>query len=282
MSKSDGILTRVIEWAEREKPIRALILVGSRAGKQPVDEFADFDIGIFAETHLPYTQDNEWLFDIRKVWVFVPERFSRKNEIVPTRLVIFEGGIKVDFAFYSLHVLDELVRDGDELNAGFKVLLDKDGKTRRLKPASFANSKRAKPTETEFIARINEFWYETYYAAKYLRRGELWLAKFIDCNLKKFLLEIIEWNEQSKHNWDYETYYLGKDMKSWASADTWENLHQTFAHFDSDDSWDSLFATMSLFRRLAKETARMLNFSYPQEVDRNMSEFVLRIKGGAA
>jgi aminoglycoside 6-adenylyltransferase len=71
-------------------------------------------------------------------------------------------------------------------------------------------------------------------------------------------------------------------MKSWASADTWESLHQTFAHFDRVDSWASLFATMNLFRRLALETAQMLDFTYPQEVDRNMTEFVLRIKGDAA
>lgn len=282
MNISDGILTRIIEWAEREKDIQALILVGSRAGKQSVDEFADFDISVFAETHLPYTQNDQWLFDIWKIWVSVPEQFFRKNEIVPTRLVIFEDGIKVDFAFYGLHVLDELVRDGDELNTGFKVLLDKDGKTKRLQPTSFVKSKCAKPSETEFVNRVNEFWYETYYAAKYLKRDELWLAKLIDCNLKRFLLEIIEWHEQSKHNWDYETYYSGKAIKSWASADIWENLHQTFAHFDSVDSWASLFATMNLFRRLAAETAQMLKFSYPQEVDRNMTEFVLRIKDSAA
>lgn len=281
MSESYDILIRIIEWAEREKHIRALILVGSRAGKESVDEFADFDIGVFAETHLPYTQNNQWLFDIWKIWVYVPEKFYRKNEIVRTRLVIFEDGIKVDFAFYGLHVLDELA-DSDELNVGFKVLLDKDGTTKELKPASFEKLKRAKPTETEFVNRVNEFWFETYYAAKYLKRDELWLAKFIDCNLKKFLLEVIEWHEQSKHDWNYETYYSGKAMKSWASADTWESLHQTFARFDSDDSWRSLFATMNLFRQLALETAQMLDFSYPQEVDRNMTEFVLRIKDSAA
>ncbi|MEO7660546.1 MAG: aminoglycoside 6-adenylyltransferase, partial [Pyrinomonadaceae bacterium] len=182
----------------------------------------------------------------------------------------------------GLHVLDELADEGDELNAGFKVLLDKNGKTEKLKPASFEKLKRSKPTEIDFVNLVNEFWFETYYAAKYLKRDELWLAKFIDSNLKKFLLEMIEWHEQSKHKWDYETYYSGKAMKSWASADTWESLHQTFAHFDGDDSWKSLFATMNLFRRLAEETAQMLEFSFPQQLDRNMTEFVLRIKGAQA
>ena len=79
----------------------------------------------------------------------VPEKFTRENEIVPTRLVMFEGGVKVDFAFYGLHVLHELA-DSDELDAGFKVLLDKDGMTRRLKPPTFGKLTHAKPTEDDY------------------------------------------------------------------------------------------------------------------------------------
>jgi len=280
VNQANNILSRIIEWAEREKGIRALFLVGSRARNESVDALADFDISVFAETNHPYTTNNQWLSEIEKVWVCVPEKFTREDEIVPTRLVIFEAGVKVDFAFYGLHVLDELA-DGDELDTGFKVLLDKDGTTQRLKPPTFGKLKHAKPDENEFVNLVNEFWFETTYVAKYLKRDELWLAKFIDCNLKKFLLKIIEWHEQSKHNWDYETYYMGKGMKSWASADTWRSLHQTFAHFDGDDSWDSLFATINLFRHLAKETAEMLGFSYPEEVDRNITGFIFQIRDGA-
>lgn len=280
MSKANSILSRIIEWAEQEKYIRALILVGSRARKDSVDDLADFDVSVFTETHNPYTANNQWLFEIGNVWVCVPEKFTRKTEIVPTRLVIFEGGIKVDFAFYGLRVLEELA-DSDELDTGFKVLLDKDGRTKRLKPASFGKLKRAKPTEEAFVNLVNEFWFETHYAAKYLKRDELWLAKFIDSNLKKFLLEMIEWHEQSKHDWDYETHYMGKGMKLWVNSDTWKSLHQTFAHFDGDDSWDSLFATINLFRHLAKETAEMLGFSYPEEVDRNITGFIFQIRDGA-
>lgn len=73
---------------------------------------------------------------------------------------------------------------------------------------------------------------------------------------------------------------MGKGMKSWASADTWETLHQTFAHFDGEDGWNSLFATMNLFRRLAKEMSEHLGFSYPEEVDRNITGFIFQIKDG--
>ncbi len=254
--------------------------MGSRARNAPVDELADFDISVYAETHFPYTTKNQWLSEIGKVWVCVPEKFDREGEIIPTRLVIFEGGLKVDFAFYGLHVLDELA-GAEELDTDFQVLLDKDGATKRLKSPTFRKLKHARPTEDEFVKLISEFWFEACYVAKYLKRDELWLAKFIDGNLKKFLLRIIEWHEQAKHDWDYETSYDGKNMKGWVSADTWKRLHQTFGHFDGRDSWDSLFATMNLFRQLAEETAELLGFSYPEEVDRHITRFISQIRSDA-
>lgn len=241
---------------------------------------ADFDISVYAETHFPYTTNNQWLSEIGKVWVCVPEKFDRESEIIPTRLVIFEGGLKVDFAFYGLHVLDEL-SNGDELDRGFKVLLDKDGTTYRLKSPTFGRVQHPKPTEDEFINLISEFWFEACYVAKYLKREELWLAKFIDGNLKKLLLRMIERHEQAKHDWDYETNYDGKNMKGWVSADTWKSLHHTFGHFDGRDSWDSLVATMNLFRQLAEETAELLGFSYPKEVDRHLTRFISQIRSDA-
>lgn len=279
MNVADKILSQVIEWAKREEPIRALILIGSRARNNSTDELADFDISVFTETDDPYIQSDQWLSRIGKVWLYIPEKFDRKDEIIPTRLVIFEDGVKVDFAFFGTHVLDELI-NSDELNTGYRVLLDKDGITERLKPPSFGKLKHNKPTEKEFVSLINEFWFEAYYVAKYLKRDELWLVKFTDWNTKEFLLKMIEWHEQSKYNWDYETYYMGKGMKSWVSPVTWESLHQAFAHFDSGDGWSSLLATMNLFRRLAKETAEMLEFLYPQEVDRHIAGFIVKIGEG--
>jgi aminoglycoside 6-adenylyltransferase len=136
--------------------VRVLLLVGSRARSESVDELADFDVSVFAEAHHPFTISNQWLSEIGKVWVCVPEKFDRKDEIIPTRLVIFDGGVKVDFAFFGLHVLEELV-DSDELDAGFKVLLDKDGTTQKFKSPTFRNRKHARPSEGEFVNLINEF-----------------------------------------------------------------------------------------------------------------------------
>ena len=276
MERATSIVERIVEWASHDESVRALLLVGSRGRNEAVDELSDFDIAVFTTTLVPHTSEDLWLHRIGEVWVCIPEEFDRDGEAVPTRLVIFDGGVKVDFAFYRLGVLERF-DEGDELRGGFEVLVDKEGTTRNLRSPNGSAFKHREPTEAEFVHHVSEFWFECYYVAKYLRRGELWLAKTIDGNLKAFLLKAIEWNEQARHGRDYETHYSGKEMKAWVSPATWERLHATFAHFDGIDSWESLFATMQLFRDLARETAELLSFSYPENVDRNMSTFVIQI-----
>lgn len=278
LNRADEYLSRVVEWARREDDVRALILVGSRAGREPADDLADIDVSVFAKTSEPYTRNSEWLSAIGDVWVCVPDKFARGGEVIPTRLVIFDGGVKVDFAFYGLHVLDELA-GSDELDVGYRVLLDKDGATSRLKPPSFSARKHDAPTEAEFVSLCEEFWFEAYHVAKYLKRGDLWAAKFRDWSTKEMLLRMIELSERSRRGWDYDTGHMGKRMKSWAQANTWESLHRAFSRFDAEDGWRGLAATTELFSRLSKETADRLGFAYPDDAGRNITAFISQLRG---
>lgn len=275
---ADEYLSRVIEWARGEDGVRALILVGSRAGRAPADELADIDVSVFAKSSEAYTRTDGWLSAIGDVWVCVPEKFTRGADVIPTRLVIFEGGVKIDFAFYGLRVLDDLA-ESDELDIGYRVLLDKDGATARLKPPSFGAWDYDAPDEAEFASLVGEFWFEAYHVAKHLKRGDLWAAKFRDWSTKELLLRMIELSERARHGWDYDTGHMGKRMRSWASADTWESLHRAFSRFDGEEGWKALAATTNLFRRLAKETAERLGFVYPDDIDRNIAGFISRLRG---
>jgi hypothetical protein len=50
---------------------------------------------------------------------------------------------------------------------------------------------------------------------------------------------------------------------------------EIFARFDKEDSWRAVCALMPLYRRLAGETARYLNYPYPDDMDKAISEFIL-------
>jgi aminoglycoside 6-adenylyltransferase len=277
MSEADRILSNILSWAEREESIRVLILEGSRALSTPFDELADFDISVFTKSQESYTQDDLWLTAIGEVWVGVSDKYDWGSDTIPTRLIIFKDGVKVDFSFIDVHKLTEL-NAIDYHYYSYKVLLDKDRVSKQWPTQIERDSESNQPTEKDYMLVVKEFWFEAYHVAKYLKRGELWLVKFRDWETKQFLLKMIEWHAKSKQQWSYETQYMGKHMMNWADKSVWQELHHTFAHFDRDSSWECLIATMNLFRQIANEVAENLNCIYPAEIDRNITGFILKIR----
>jgi len=271
------IINSTIDWSKSEKSIRAVILVGSRATDLPVDELSDYDLSIFLKDDSQFIQNDQWLSKIGKVWVCVHEKIYWENREVPTRLVIFEGGVKVDFAFYPLEIMQKLC---SSLPSEYRIILDKDEIAQKPQPR-IKSYHTNKPTELEFLNVIKEFWFEAYHVAVYLKRGDLWSAKVRSEGIRQnFLLKMIEWDELSRHDWNYAIPPMGKSMQTWVCEKTWNALFGTFAHFDEQDSWQALHNIMELFRNLAKETAQKLEFKYPLDVDQNICEFINRLSNG--
>lgn len=277
---ASDLLLKIINWARGEAPIRALMLIGSRARPTPTDDLADIDVCVFATSCTAYLSNDAWLRSFGDLWIAISEQYTRADIIVPTRLAIFSNGIKVDVSFLDVSVLIEMARD-DELNDGYVVLLDKDGVAEGLLPPTFHTSRRRPPTQEQFLALVDEFWFEAYHVAKYLWRGELWLVKSRDWSTKELLCTLIEWHAQSQHNWEYDTAFQGKHLHIWAEPAIVQTLHQTFAHFDIEDSWAALLATVALFRRLAVETAEVLGYPYPTQLDQDMDAFVAGLRNKA-
>src|ERR1700722_1167109 len=174
------MLEKILEWGKKEEAVKALILLGSRAGRQPIDHFSDYDLSVFCDTDEFYTGSESWLSQFGNVWVCIKEKVLYKSKTFPSRLVIFKGGIKVDFSFLSLDVLDEIAQSSalpDNYNLGYKILLDKDDRAARMLPPQF-EVKAIKPSEQEFHEVVKEFWFEIYHVGVYLKRGDLWSMKF--------------------------------------------------------------------------------------------------------
>ncbi|MBI2443598.1 MAG: aminoglycoside 6-adenylyltransferase [Candidatus Levybacteria bacterium] len=273
MEKQHELLQKILAWSERQDTIRVMILAGSLTREDnTADDLSDLDIGVYATDHEYYGDTDQWMQEIAPVWMYLP---LKSDKDTPSRLVIFEGGVKVDFLFYPLEVLDERVKDlPDIFHLGYKVLIDKDNLTEKLQPPAFKPLPAKKPTEKEFIALVEEFWFEAYHIAKYIKRGDLWSVKSRDWGVKELLRRMIEWYEKSIHGWDYDTRHLGVGMKKWVEPEIWEELYTIFAHFDVVDSSKTLQATIVLFRKVAKQTAQKLNYAYPEEVDEQISTYI--------
>ena len=272
MAKADEIFGNVLRLATSDKQIRGVVVVGSRANNPEVDEWADFDIQLYGADHLALLEDDGWLSDMARVWICIPEAYEEYGHQIDTRLVIFEGGVKVDFAFYPL----DLLRDVKARWKKCEILIDKDDVVDST--IVFAETGNLPPSAEEFLAVVNNFWFEVYHVAKYLKRGDLWLVKFRDWSTKEFLLLMLEWYAKSQHGWDYETRYMGKHMGEWLDVETWEALHVIFGHFDREDSWEALLATAALFSRMGREVAAALGVEYPEVIEGNMMGFVNKLR----
>lgn len=276
------MLNKIINWAQSENAVRAVILTGSRASnKQYVDSYSDFDIALFVSDQEQYTSNDSWIYHLGKVWVYIPEKIYFEEKKIPVRLIVFENGIGVDISLWDMNLLEDLVNRKQlpfACSEGYSVLLDKDGVAAKLPVASGKRISISKPTEEAFLSAINVFFFEAFNCAKYLARSDLWHAKLRDWTTKEYLLKMIEWNEAAKHNWDYDTFWHGKKMQSWVDKNTWSKLHDTFGHFDAADSWKALDATIDLFRLAAMQAAEQLGYQYPLQLDKNITEFVQRIR----
>lgn len=268
MSTPEAVFHRVVEWAEREEPVRAVVLVGSRASGT-MDDLSDYDLAIFARTHEPYVRNDRWLSSIGRAWVCIPDHYEMGSSMIPTRLVLFDPGVKVDFAFHPLSLFSDVTAA-----EAHEVILDKDGLASEARPMEREAS--AMLDEPDFVRVVQEFWFEAYHVAKYLHRGELWLVKTRDAATKALLLQMMEWHARASRGPGYDTRCEGRGLERWVDRAVWIELHETFAGFDAESSRRALYATMGLFRRLARETAERLGYAYPNDVDDDIRGFIER------
>ena len=272
------ITEKIIHWGNKQREVRVLLLTGSRAGKGKQDEFSDYDIAAYGND-FAFIKDDEWLDNIDDHLVCIHDKFEFMHYHIPTRLVIFKQGYKIDFSFHPMTLLRKMVSKEklpDEYNIGYQTLLDKEGIAAKMKVAGYKGFIISKPSEKDFQNNENEFWFEVYHVAKYLNRDDLWAVKFRDWSAKQWLRQMLEWHHASKHQWDFSPGNHGKGMKDWLDDTIWSALFSCFGSFSHTDSRRALQHTIQLYRQVAIETAAYLNYLYNQKLDDSISRFIER------
>ena len=289
---------RFVTWAKGRPDIRAAIVIGSRARRErPADAWSDLDIVFFTTNPEHYLSKIHWLKTFgNPLLTFVKDTPAGGQR---ERRVLFDGGLDVDFTIVSnseaksllrflrlrkrfpqllqlipkrtsRKIMREITDFAGIIRRGMRVLVDKDGVAIHLpllNDNSFS-SLAAKPSQAEFLAVLNEFFYLAVLMTKKLRRGELWTAsRMNNCSLKHLLLQMLEWHALASNRWDYDTWHGGRFVEDWADPRAVDALSNAFAHYDKEDIRNSLSATLDTFGWLAIETADHLGFLYPTSTD---------------
>jgi aminoglycoside 6-adenylyltransferase len=289
MSSDDPreVLRRLTLWAERKDSVRAMLLTSSRANVgATVDVLSDYDVVLVVEDVRPFFEDRSWLADFGEVLVayWDPIYPDPNHGIEQTGNVTqYAEGLKIDFTLWPVALARRIARAPalpDELDAGYVVLLDKDGLFDAMLPPSYGAYVPDRPDEETYLTVVNDFLSDAPYVAKCLSRDELLPAKWcLDYDMKYvYLLRMLEWRMERDHGWSEPTGKLGKGLKERLPTRIWEELEGTYAGAGIADNWEALFRTMELFRRIATEVAANLGHAYPLDLDRRVTAYVREIR----
>ncbi|HSX24732.1 MAG TPA: aminoglycoside 6-adenylyltransferase [Candidatus Andersenbacteria bacterium] len=274
----DELLGNIVRWANENENILAIIQTGSHArSDEMVDEFSDYDIELIGRDNTQLVQSDDWIQQFGLVWI---QQSFKEGQDYPTKLVIYESGIKVDFTLADeQRILNMNAKLDDLYQRGYKVLLDKFGITKKLPKPTGQGPTNKPPTQDEYLAAVGEFWFEASHIPKYLVREDLWVVKFRDWTMKEMMLKMLEWYAITRTDYPAEVWHIGTHIQHWLEPKKYDRLQLIFAHFDGKDSWKALLAELDLFRDISRAVADQLGYQYPTEMDMNISNYVRSFEG---
>ncbi len=257
------IKNRILNIANADNGIKAIIAIGSSTRSEvKADEYSDLDL-------LIATDDTEsWLYGN------IPEKLGNvkisfiENSLggAKERRVLYENALDVDMIVFTPEQFTNAIKEGVAgwvCNRGYSVLYDTMDFESLLAENISHEIQHNGLTESEYINIVNDFCFHLVWASKKILRGELWTAKMcIDAYLKNHLLKMIEMYSVCKYNSD--VWHDGRFLDRWVDEKITESLPKCFAHYDRADMISALSETKDLFTQLAKETAEISGYHYPE------------------
>ena len=256
-----GLILQIAESLQ----VEAVALSGSRTSPHPQkDEFQDYDVVYIVDNLKDLISDLSWLDQFGR-------RIIEQNVILGHRhlyLMLFEDGNRIDLTLCPKEHMQEWV----DSEAGFKVLKDDAGLFDMYQP----NSKRywtAPPSEEEFIASCNEFWWVSTYVVKGIRRNQLiYATDHLYGICQQELLKVLAWQVTS----DKGVVDIGKNYKylfQYLQAEQEKEFSALLDLSSLEKVSQSLFATMNVFDREAQSLAQKMGFAYDLKVAEKMMAY---------
>src|SRR5215216_3617844 len=280
MRSEQQMLDLILETARSDERIRAVIMNGSRANPNaPRDAFQDFDI-VYIVTDVPsFRNDREWIKCFGEMMILqLPEDMQdppASNDESFAFLMQFMDGNRIDLGIYTLPQWKERGKDSLSL-----LLLDKDGIIEPFPPAAEKDYLPKPPTAKQFSDCCNEFWWVSPYVAKGLWRQEILYAKcLLDEVLRnEQLMKMLAWHIGVQTDFKINPGKLGKYFQKYLEPELWELLQKTFSDASYENTWEALFNTCDLFRRVAIPIAKHFGFDYPFDDDRRVSAHLEHVR----
>lgn len=140
------------------------------------------------------------------------------------------------------------------------------------------------PDESALRDLSSDFWSTALWAARKLRRSEVFVAvDAVNGSMKRALVTLMSWHARAVDA-DAEVWDGGRSLERWADPGALAALERAYAHYDLRDVARALWETIDLFQGLEEETARRLGLALEldhADLRRRVSEVVRDPRYGA-
>ena len=279
---------KLIAWGAKQELVRAMVLTSSRAipNNPYTDLYSDYDVILALRDVRPFHDSREWLAAFGTVLAMYRDPMHEEDGMNWSGNVVqFEDGFKIDFTLWPVEMMRKVAQHETlppEFDAGYQVLLDKDGLTEGIKPPSYQSYIPQPPTEARYREEIENFFLCTTYVAKYLLRDDVMAAKFLlDGEMKhENLRPLLEWHIEIENDWKVKPGNYGRRIKKWLRPDLWADLESTYAGAGIEENWQALFRLMDLIHKVGIEVGEKLGFTYPESIEQRMRIYLAKMKNG--
>ena len=267
MRDHERFIEQVRGWAQGRQDVGAVLVVGSAARSVvPADTWSDVDIALFVDDPAAYLQDAAWLHAFGTPLLTFIESTAVGDSL--ERRVLFEDGLEADFALFPVAAAGRLRADAgadEALRRGYRVLVDRVGLGPILEQSSPTTPAADAPALTQLASDV---WYHALWAAKKLRRGEVWVARScVDGYLHARLVELVAIRARAAVDPAVDTWHGGRFLERWAPEHVLDALWQSLSR-DRHDVAGAIRRSVDLFDQLADATATRLGATINVRRDR--------------
>src|SRR6185503_3361418 len=109
----DRILNQLVDWANQQQLIRAVILTSSRAiPNAALDLFSDYDVILVLRSIQPLYIDRTWLEVFGPVLTVYRDPLIEDDGLKRSAYVVqYENGLKIDFSLWPVELLQRVTRN---------------------------------------------------------------------------------------------------------------------------------------------------------------------------
>ena len=279
MPNEKEIFDLINKIVNEDEKILAVYMNGSRTNPNVnKDIFQDYDVVFVVSDVGLFSKNPEWINKFgNPFYMQLPDEnpnYPSDKENFYGILVQFDDGIRMDIHFESLNHAVEHIKD-DSL---CKILIDKNNYLPTVPESSDKNYWITKPTEIDFLACCNEFWWCTNNLAKGLWRKEiLYVQDMTNFVVRKELEKMLSWKVGIKTDFKVSIGKSAKYISNYLDKEIYENYLKTFFTCDIESAWKSIFLMCDLFEKTALEVTKQFGYTYNFDEAKNALEFLERV-----